>query len=205
MGRPKAFSLKQVAVHLVEEPPLYADFPINKPMDAVKLLSDVFKSYDREVVAVVNLQSDNRPINMSIVSMGTLNSALASPRDIMKCAILSNAASVMLVHNHVSGCLQPSVADIAITDKLHKACGLLDIQVLDHIILGRNQNVFSFREKKVIPFESQKYAQTIDEVNLQSRVAEKDGKESILNLLQESKGKHAKSLERRKEPWTGLE
>ena len=205
MGRPKAFSLKQTAIRLVEEPPLYADYSITKPMDAVQLLSDVLKNYDREVIAVVNLQSDSRPINMSIVSMGTLNAALASPRDIMKCAILSNAASILLVHNHVSGSLTPSKQDIIITDRLHKVCEMLDIPVCDHIIIGKGQQYFSFREKRVMPIEQPSYATSIEEIELQTKVAESSTKESVLGKLQENKVKQAKNSEGRKPSRKALE
>lgn len=94
----KAFALEQVAIRMVKEPPLYADYPLDKPEAAVRLLSEILRDYDREVVAIVNLRSDLRPINVNLVSVGTLNHALASPREVFKSIVLSNAAGVMIAH-----------------------------------------------------------------------------------------------------------
>ena len=205
MSRPKAFSLKKVAVQLVDEPPLYSEKQICSPMEAVALLSDVLKSYDREVVAVINMQSDLTPINMSIVSMGTLNSALASPREIMKCAILSNAASILLVHNHVSGRLVPSVNDIALTDKLLKACDLIDIPVQDHIIIGRRGDYFSFREKQILPLAPYRYAKELDEIDLKASVAEKQKGSVVEQLKGKREQKEESSQKRGDSSWKGLD
>ena len=120
MRKKKEFRLDKVAVRLVKEPPLYSDTPVNTPEAAVKLLGDMLKDYDREVLAVVMLQVDLKPIAVSVVSMGTLNEALAHPREILKPIILANAGSVMLVHNHVSGSLKPSVEDVQLTDRMQK-------------------------------------------------------------------------------------
>ena len=65
--------LSQVAIRLVKEPPLYSNEPVNTPQDAIRVLADVFSDYDREVVIVVNLRPDLKPICMNIASMGTLD------------------------------------------------------------------------------------------------------------------------------------
>ena len=74
---------------------------------------------------------------MNVVSMGTLNTVYVNPRETMKSAILSNAAYLMLVHNHPSGSLNPSREDITITDRIQNAASIMGIPVLDHIIVGR--------------------------------------------------------------------
>ena len=100
MDSKKAFGLEQVAIRKVEMPPLHSEYPVNSPEAAVKLMADMLKDYDREVVAVVNLGPDLKPINVNIVSMGALDQSLIHPREVLKSSILSNAASIMLIHNH---------------------------------------------------------------------------------------------------------
>ena len=75
----KVYKLNQVAIRLVDMPPLLSDTPMDGPEAAVKVMADMLKDYDREIVAIVNLQSDGRPINMNVVSMGALDQSMASP------------------------------------------------------------------------------------------------------------------------------
>ena len=112
------FKLDRVAVRLVEEPPLLYEEPLDKPEIVVKALGEELKQYDREVVAIIHMQTDCRPINMTIASIGQVNNALASPRELLKAAILSNATGIIMLHNHPSGSLEPSRQDIVLTDKL---------------------------------------------------------------------------------------
>ncbi|MDY6342136.1 MAG: JAB domain-containing protein, partial [Lachnospiraceae bacterium] len=102
MSSSKPYKLDQVGIRMVKEPPLYSVEPVNSPQAAVRLMAETLKGYDREVLAVVNLRNDLKPINMNIVSIGTLNQSLAHPREILKSIVLSNAGSVMLFHNHPS-------------------------------------------------------------------------------------------------------
>lgn len=92
--------LRQVAVRMVDLPPLVSEEPLSNPQAVIKLLADTFHEYDREVVAIVNLKSNLQPISMNIVSMGALDQSVVHPREVMKTAILSNAASILMVHNH---------------------------------------------------------------------------------------------------------
>ena len=92
------YSLDRVAIRMVKEPPLYSSTPIRSPDDAVRLMAKMLKGYDREVFCIVNFRNDMTPINMNIVSMGTLNASLVHPREILKSSILSNAAHVMALH-----------------------------------------------------------------------------------------------------------
>lgn len=107
--------------------------------------------FDREVVCVVNLRSDLKPINVHFASVGSLNEAMAHPRELFKSSILSNAASMMLIHCHPSGNVFPSKADMMMTDRMNKLCELMGIPLIDHIIVGGdNREFFSFREKGMI-------------------------------------------------------
>ena len=168
----RKYGLDQVSVRLVKEPPLLANEGITNPESAVRILADAFRDYDREVFGVVHLRNDNVPINMTIASIGTLNSSLAHPREIMKAAFLSNAASILLFHNHPSGRLEPSKEDIALTNRIQQLCTLAGIPVLDHIILGKDQYYYSFREKDILPMDSMPYSTDLADINL--KIAEKE-------------------------------
>lgn len=101
--------------------------------------------FDREVFAILNLASDGKPINMNIVSIGTLNSALVSPRDVFKSSILSNAAAFIAYHCHPSGNPKPSQEDFEVTQRLRDAGAILEIKMVDHIIVGCGRDrSFSF-------------------------------------------------------------
>lgn len=143
--------LNQVAVRLVKQPPLYSDIPMSDPEAAIRVMNDFLSQMDRELFCIVNLQSDLKPINMNIVSAGALDQAIAHPREILKSAILSNANSMMLIHNHPSGSLTPSDIDIQTTIRLQEVGTLMGIPVVDHIITGRGQEYYSFKEKDILP------------------------------------------------------
>ena len=146
------FQLDRVSIRLVKDAPLYSDKPMNHPMAVVEALGKELCEMDREVMCVINMKTNSVPINCSIVSMGTLNASLVSPRELFKSGILSNAASVLLVHNHPSGSLEPSMSDLQLTERLKQAGDIIGIEVLDHIIVGGdNSRYFSFCEQGIMP------------------------------------------------------
>lgn len=166
MKNKKPFQLEQVAIRLVEAPPLQSDYPLNSPDAVVKLMAETLKDYDREVFAVVNLRPDLKPINMNIVSMGALDQSLVHPREALKSMVLSNACSVLMVHNHTSGKLVPSKEDIAVTDRMAKVCSMVGIKLLDHVIVGPGQNYYSFHKKQVLPLPHITYAKDLSELEI---------------------------------------
>lgn len=167
------YRLNQVAIRMVEMPPLLSDVPMDGPEAAVKVMSDMLKDYDREVVAIVNLQTDGKPINMNVVSMGALDQSIAHPREILKSTILSNASAIMLVHNHPSNKLQPSMDDIATTARVKQLCDLIGVKFLDHIIVGPGRDYYSFHQKQQIPLSSLKLTNNLEDIELEGfRVAE---------------------------------
>ena len=92
MDRKNPFSLDVVSVRLVKDAPVMSGHPITSPEDAVLLLGKHLCEMDREVVCVINLKADGTPINCHFASIGTLDQAMAHPREIFKASILSNAA-----------------------------------------------------------------------------------------------------------------
>lgn len=185
--------LKNVAVRLVEQPSFLSDEKVDSPQAAVRVLGKELKDYDREVLCVVNLNTKSRPINASIVSMGILDGALAHPREIMKTAILSNAAQILLLHNHISGEVTPSRQDIALTDRMQKVCDMMGIPLADHVIVGENQ-YFSFREKSILPMEAVRYSDNLDEIKIgKGKVAEE--KSSVIGRIQKLQSEIGKNTD----------
>ena len=131
-----SYEMEVVNIRLVKEPSWYSKEPLNSPEKIAEFMSQELRSYDREVFCILNLTTDAKVINMNIVSMGTINASLVSAREVFKSSILSNAASIIAVHNHPSGNLYPSQNDMLITNKLMQAGELLGIELLDHIIVG---------------------------------------------------------------------
>lgn len=120
---------------------------------AIKSANDVFNyispkisELDKEHFIVLHLNSRNKVLKDEIISIGTLNSSLIHPREVFKSAIKESANSIILVHNHPSGDPTPSEEDKIITKKLTKAGKMLDIEILDHVIIGKDK-FWSFRDK----------------------------------------------------------
>lgn len=103
----------------------------------------------KEMFLTLHLDGKNRIIAMDVVSIGSLNQSIVHPREVFKTACLSNAAALILIHQHPSGDPTPSAEDTAITRRLKEAGELMGIKVLDHIIIGDGEYC-SFVEKGVL-------------------------------------------------------
>lgn len=119
----------------------------------IKSAKDVFNIYfhkfineKKENFVVLCLDSKNRIIREEPVSIGLLDSSLVHPREVFKGAIKESAYSIIIVHNHPSGDCTPSQQDMEVTKILIKAGETLDIPVVDHVIIGKD-NYYSFKEK----------------------------------------------------------
>ena len=161
-----ADKLEQVAIRMVEQPPLYSKEPMNNPDAVIRVMNEFLSQMDRELFCIVNLQADLTPINMNIVSVGSLNEALINPREIFKSAILSNAHSMMLIHNHPSGNLTPSTSDIQTTARMQELGELMGISLVDHIITGRIGNYYSFRDKGEFPNNRIRFSTRVEDIDL---------------------------------------
>ena len=161
-----ADKLEQVAIRMVEQPPLYSKEPMNNPDAAIRVMNEFLSQMDRELFCIVNLQADLTPINMNIVSVGSLNEVLINPREIFKSAILSNAHSMMLIHNHPSGNLTPSTSDIQTTARMQELGELMGISLVDHIITGRDGNYYSFRDKGEFPDSKIRFSTRVEDIDL---------------------------------------
>jgi len=103
----------------------------------------------KEMFVTLHLDGKNRIMAMDLVSIGSLNQSIVHPREVFKTACLSNAAALILIHQHPSGDATPSSEDIAITRRLKEAGEIMGIKVLDHIIVGAGEYI-SFVERGLL-------------------------------------------------------
>ena len=104
----------------------------------------------REHLMAIYLNARNEMVWKKSVFVGTLNASLVHPREIFKEALDKNACSVILAHNHPSGDNEPSEDDLEITKKLIEAGKIMGVDVLDHVIIAKGKNPYSFKESKLI-------------------------------------------------------
>ena len=136
--------LKEVQVRLCLKPgdALLSNEPINSPQAAVKVMGEMLCRLDREMLCVVNLDNQNRPINYNVVSIGGINSSLCEVGNIFKSAILCNAAKLLVMHNHPSGTMEISTADKLTTARIIVAGEFMDIRLIDHVIVGNTPDQY---------------------------------------------------------------
>lgn len=136
-----------VSVRMVKECSLmYKDRVVGSPRDGFNLIKQFLGDVDREHFIIVCLDTKNQPTTINTCHVGSLNASIVHPREVMKPAILSNAASILVGHNHPSGNPEPSQEDIQVTRKLVEAGKIMGIDVLDHIVLG-DEKFVSLKEK----------------------------------------------------------
>ena len=126
---------------------------VSGPQDAVKLASAILAGADVERVLALHFSTKHRLIGVHVVSVGTLDAALVSPRDTFKAAFLSNAAALVIAHNHPSGDPTPSGEDRALCERLRQAGELLGVTLLDFVIVtdpAEGFRYYSFKEAGVL-------------------------------------------------------
>jgi DNA repair protein RadC len=117
---------------------------------AVLEFSRSLQDSDIEKFLVLHLDAQHH-LNCIQIIAGTVNQAVVYPREVIRHSLLSSSCGMIFIHNHPSGHIKPSDADIRLTRTLSDTAKLLDIQVLDHIILGSENKFFSFREEGIMP------------------------------------------------------
>ena len=141
IGEDKAISLLaafEIGRRMQSQTKWSIDKKITSPKDIAEFFVPILRDELKEKFLVVCLNSANKVTKFEAISVGSLNSSVVHPREIFKFAIENSSASIILIHNHPSGNLEPSSEDIAITKKLVEAGKILNIEVLDHIIIGGN-------------------------------------------------------------------
>ncbi len=150
IGLAKATQLKavfEIGHRLSNQTPSYKSKELTDPKKVYQLIKSKLKNYHKEHFYVIALNSRNHSV--AEVSIGSLNASIVHPREVFAEAIKNKAASVIFVHNHPSGDPEPSEDDLLLTKRLVKAGKILGIEVIDHIIVTKN-DFFSFKEKKLI-------------------------------------------------------
>jgi len=109
-------------------------------------LQNILAHREREVFLVLFLDNQHRVIRHEEMFAGTISSVEIHPREIIREAMKVNAAAIILAHNHPSGVAEPSTMDRRVTEQIIKACQLLGIRVLDHLVIGHGETV-SFAER----------------------------------------------------------
>jgi len=134
--------------------PKRANHPVVKSSNDA--YSYLVQFYPQETIALVEqfsvafLNRANRILGIQVISKGGLTGTIADPRLIMATALKAAATGIILCHNHPSGNLQPSSADIEITKKIESACKFLDIKLLDHIIISPSGEYYSFIDEGIL-------------------------------------------------------
>ncbi len=123
--------------------------------DVAALLGEEMRLLDYESVRVICLNTRHRVLAVEEVTRGTLNESLFHPREAFRPALARQAHAVILVHNHPSGSPSPSDADLAVTRQMKQAGEVLQIELLDHVILGApragdSRNFFSFKDEGLL-------------------------------------------------------
>src|SRR5690625_3401697 len=126
---------------------LYKNRVIRSPEDGYELIKQVLGDVDREHFVVVCLDTMNQPSSLNVCHIGSLYSSVVHTREIMKAAVLSNAASIIVGHNHSSGDPESSPEDINVTKRIAEVGKVIGISLLDQIVLD-DETLVSLKEKR---------------------------------------------------------
>lgn len=166
---------------------------ITKPADIenIKQVMDI-KDKVQEHFIVITLNNKNYVNSIELVSVGSSTSAFVNAEDVMRCALLRNTTSIILVHNHPSGDVTPSKHDLYLTKRLNSMAGLFNIHLADHIIIG--DRVLSMLKENLIDVDKDieklrtDIIQDLQEENKKLR-NELEKKESIKEKIERAKSK----------------
>ena len=157
IGNVKAISLK--AVYEISKRINYETTTtrtkVSSAKDIYKITRKDFVGKKQEQIILISLDARERLISKDLISIGTLNEALFPTREIIKTALLKNAASIVLVHNHPSQDPTPSREDVQVTKTIAKACELNDIGFFDHVVVT-DQDYFSIKKLNVLKVQNLK-------------------------------------------------
>jgi len=150
-------TIKKYSLELVKEKEVdycLDNVYLKSPVDAYNVIQAVIQpeKLTEEAFYIITLDVKQKATGLFEVSRGSLDSSIVTPREIYKRAILQNASSIILTHNHPSGDPTPSSDDIRVTEKIAGAGSIIGIKVLDHIITGEG-NYTSLRREEGMAFE----------------------------------------------------
>lgn len=137
------------------------DTKISSPQDVEELMKGM-GDYDRERLKVIHLDTKNQVLAIENIAEGVLNAVILHPRETVKGAILSNAASVIIVHNHPSGDPKPSKEDIQVSQNMANAFFMMRMDVLDFLIVTKT-GFYSFMDEGIMPSPQEPILNALDE------------------------------------------
>jgi len=123
---------------------------VRTPADVARLATELVADLDREAFYVIALSTANRVIGAHCAHLGTVDASVASPRECFKFALLVNARSVVCLHNHPSGNLEPSRADVQVSKQLKSAGEALGIPLVDSLVVGFDGRYTSLVERGLL-------------------------------------------------------
>lgn len=112
---------------------------IKHSQDAQNFIIACMRDYQQEIFAALFLDNKHRVLQFEYLFYGTIHSASVYPREVVKRCLFHNAAALIVAHNHPSGVAEPSEGDKNVTQLLKKALHLIDVELLDHFVIGNNQ------------------------------------------------------------------
>ena len=122
---------------------------LTSPQAARAYLRAKLRDLPYEVFGCLYLDTKHRPIAFKELFRGTIDGASVYPREVVRTVLATNAAAVIVAHNHPSGVAEPSAADQALTQRLKAALALIDVRLIDHIVIGEGDSV-SFSERGLL-------------------------------------------------------
>lgn len=151
IGQAKAMALltafeigRRIRAEKVEEKPV-----IKSSLDVVNLMQNKIAYLDHEELWVIYLNQSSRILGVAQINKGGIASTEVDVRIVLQQAVVKKSTQIILCHNHPSGSIRPSKADILLTEKTRKAANLLDVMLVDHIIIHR-ERYFSFVEEGML-------------------------------------------------------
>lgn len=149
VGKVKALQVKAIAelARRISKKTASASLIMDNPEKVANYFMEDLRHKDKECFMMLSLDGKGAIVKESLVSVGTVNASLASPREVFLEAVRNRAVSIILVHNHPSGNPNPSKNDLIVTRKMKEAGELLGITLIDHIIIGDNSYISLSEEK----------------------------------------------------------
>lgn len=147
IGQVKAVKIKSIAElsKRLSRERARLNLQMDKPETVADYYMEALRHVETERIILVMLDNKNRMIEDCVISQGTVNASLLSPREIFLLALKNKAVYILLLHNHPSGDPTPSKPDIVITNRVAETANLIGIPLIDHIIIGDNKYT-SFKE-----------------------------------------------------------
>lgn len=148
LGKVKSVQLKCIAElsRRISRAGISESISFHDPAAVAEYYMEALRHEEQEILVLAMLNSKGKLIRDTVISKGTVNASLISPREIFIEAIRQQAVSILLLHNHPSGVPDPSRDDVLLTERVRRSGAMLGIELLDHIIIGDRQAV-SMREQ----------------------------------------------------------